>query len=69
MVKEKKKATKKTTKKAPARKRARTKKWRFVADNPDTPHNEAWGEIPSMKKYIGIGSGVLLLVLLFLSQS
>ena len=51
------------------RKRARTKKGRFVADNPDTPHNEAWGEIPSMKKYVGIGIGIFLLVLLFLTQS
>lgn len=34
--------TKKTTKKAPARKRARTSKGRFVADDPSTPGNEAY---------------------------
>ena len=34
--------TKKTTKKAPAKKRARTSKGRFVADDPSTPGNEAY---------------------------
>jgi len=34
--------TKKTTKKAPAKKRARTSKGRFVADDPSTPSNEAY---------------------------
>jgi len=34
--------TKKTTKKAPAKKRARTSKGRFVADDPSTPENEAY---------------------------
>ena len=34
--------TKKTTKKAPARKRARTSKGRFVADDQSTTGNEAY---------------------------
>ena len=34
--------TKKTTKKAPAKKRARTSKGKFVADDPSTPGNEAY---------------------------
>ena len=34
--------TKKNTKKAPAKKRARTSKGRFVSDDPSTPGNEAY---------------------------
>ena len=37
------------------RKRARTKDGRFIKDNPDTPHNEAYGEKPNnTKKLIGV---------------
>ena len=55
--------TKKTTKKAPAKKRARTSKGRFVADDPSTPGNEAY-ETSEWKKYVGIGLAILLVVIL-----
>ncbi len=41
--------TKKTTKKAPAKKRARNSKGHYVPDDPKTPHNEAYGEKPASK--------------------
>ncbi len=49
---------KKTTKK-----RARTSKGRFVADDPTTPGNEAY-ETSEWKKYVGIGLAILLVVIL-----
>jgi len=66
-------STKKTTtKKAPLRKRARTKKGHYIADDPGTPENEAYEETPeetpSIKKYIGIGIGVLLIALAVLGS-
>ena len=59
---------KKTIKKEPLRKRARTKKGHYIADDPGTPNNEAYGEIPSIKKYIGIGIAVLLIALVVLAS-
>ena len=64
-------ATKKTTtKKAPLRKRARNKPGHYIADDPGTPNNEAFGEppVPSMKKYIGIGLALLLIALVVLAS-
>ena len=64
-------ATKKTTtKKAPLRKRARNKQGHYIADDPGTPNNEAFGEppVPSMKKYIGIGLALLLIALVVLAS-
>ena len=62
-------STKKTTtKKAPLRKSARTKQGHYIADDPGTPENEAYEETPSIKKYIGIGIGVLLIALAVLGS-
>lgn len=64
-------ATKKTTtKKTPLRKRARNKQGHYIADDPGTPNNEAFGEppVPSMKKYIGIGLALLLIALVVLAS-
>ena len=50
------------------RKRARTKQGHYIADDPGTPENEAYEETPSIKKYIGIGIGVLLIALAVLGS-
>ena len=50
------------------RKRARTKDGRFIKDNPDTPHNEAYGEKPNnTKKLIGVLIALLLIAIYVLS--
>ena len=58
----------KTTKVSKKRVRAKNSKGRFIADNPDTPYNEAYGEKPVAKNnMLGIALAVLLIVaLLFL---
>lgn len=58
----------KTTKVSNKRTRARNSKGHFIADNPDTPHNEAYGEKPAPNNNIlGIILAVLLIAtLLFL---
>ena len=64
-------ATKKTTtKKATLRKRARNKQGHYIADDPGTPNNEAFGEppVPSMKKYIGIGLALVLIAITVLAS-
>jgi hypothetical protein len=52
------------------RKRARNKQGHYIADDPGTPNNEAFGEppVPSMKKYIGIGLALLLIALVVLAS-
>lgn len=59
---------KKTIKKEPLRKRARNKQGHYIADDPGTPNNEAYGEAPPIKKYIGIGIAVLLIALVVLAS-
>lgn len=56
------------TKKTSLRKRARNKQGNYIADDPGTPNNEAYGEAPSIKKYIGIGIAVLLIALVVLAS-
>ena len=49
-------------------KRARTKDGRFIKDNPDTPHNEAYGEKPNnTKKLIGVLIALLLIAIYVIS--
>ena len=67
-IKELKKLTKKVPRPVPLRKRARTKQGHYIADDPGTPENEAYEETPSIKKYIGIGIGVLLIALAVLGS-
>lgn len=58
----------KTTKVSKKKTRAKDSKGRFVADDPSTPENEAYGEKPVAKNnMLGIALAVLLIVaLLFL---
>tara|TARA_R100000544_G_C2183087_1_gene37869 strand:- start:167 stop:352 length:186 start_codon:yes stop_codon:yes gene_type:complete len=56
------------TKKTSLRKRARNKQGNYIADDPGTPNNEAYGEAPPIKKYIGIGIAVLLIALVVLAS-
>ena len=53
--------TKKTTKKTPAKKRARTKKGRFVGDDPTTPGNEAY-EKSFVQKYWGPALALIIVI-------
>ena len=55
--------------KAKAKKtRARNKKGHFIADDPRTPHNEAYGEKPNnTKKLIGVLIALLLIAIYVLS--
>ena len=48
--------------------RARNSKGHFIADNPDTPHNEAYGEKPNnTKKLIGVLIALLLIAIYVIS--
>ena len=48
--------------------RARNSKGHFIADNPDTPHNEAYGEKPNnTKKLIGALIALLLIAIYVIS--
>lgn len=61
---------KKPIKKPPLRKRARNKQGHYIADDPGTPNNEAYGEppVPSMKKYVGIGLALVLIAIVLLAS-
>ena len=48
--------------------RARNSKGHFIADDPSTPHNEAYGEKPNnTKKLIGVLIALLLIAIYVLS--
>ena len=48
--------------------RARNAKGHYIADNPDTPHNEAYGEKPNnTKKLIGVLIALLLIAIYVIS--
>jgi len=56
----------KTTKVTKKKTRAKDSKGRFVADDPSTPENEAYGEKPVAKNNMfGIALAVLLIAALF----